>query len=48
MEEMGGTKMDGPSGPSQFLKHFRDELKEQLGVKDQAPKQLPGKDQKRQ
>jgi len=46
MEEMGGTKMDGPTGPTQFLKHFREELKEQLGVKDQVQKQLGRKDQK--
>jgi len=32
MSEMGGTKLDRP-GPS-FFKHFKDEIKEQLRIKD--------------
>jgi len=32
MEEMGGTKVDR-QGPS-FLKHFKDEIKEQLKLRD--------------
>jgi hypothetical protein len=36
MEEMGGTKIDKPDG-ARFMTHFKNELKEQLGIKD--PKQ---------
>ncbi|KAF2663474.1 hypothetical protein BT63DRAFT_461200 [Microthyrium microscopicum] len=33
-EELGGTKLDVPKGDS-FLKHFADEVKDQMGFKQQ-------------